>query len=83
MNIIQDSEEMYGDVRFTLTEEDKKKVGEGIKKCVYNSLHDKDTVLKEDASILIDLLMRESAFTSETLTYCKTTLVRIQYWLQQ
>jgi len=82
MNIIQDSTEKYGDVKFTLTPEDKKiikgKIIESIESCT-----NYEPINRDDARILVWILTNPNEFTSETISYSNITLTRIKHWLNQ
>lgn len=81
MNIIQNSEEPYGDVKFTLSEQEIDKIIKRISGDIYSSNGRHDTILKEDGQILLWLLTTPKEFTSGKIVFNKPTLDRIQHWL--
>lgn len=82
MNIIQDSTDKYGEVKFTLTPEDKKIIkGKLIEEI--ESHNSNDSINKDDARILVWILTNPNEFTSETISYCNITLARVKHWLNK
>ena len=84
MKIIQNcsDEEIYGEVKFTLSSEEINKIIKSISGNIYSSNGRHDTMLKEDGKLLLWLLTTPKDFTSETLIYCKQTLDRVKHWLK-
>lgn len=82
MKILQDSTELYGDVKFTLTDEKISRLKFLISDKIHSSISYNDTVLKSDAKILV-WTFDKFMFKSETMTYDNVVLTRIKFWLQQ
>jgi len=80
MKILQDSTELYGDVKFTLTDQEISRLKFLISEEISCSISYTDKILKSDAKILI-WTFDKFMFKSEDMTYNNVTLTRIKFWL--